>query len=136
MKRIVAATLLTLAAVPVSLLFTEPAKAGTYSVCYPVTQPQVSRDDADHPGAYGDGYREGRASARNGDAYRPRSAGGEFSRGFEDGYYGRRFSGQQYSVPNRVDYYTTQQCNTYFRPNRIPNRVLVLPRYRDRIWRR
>ncbi len=134
MNKIVVATLLTLAAAPVSVLFTQPANADTYNVCYPVTQRQILEDDADHPGAYRDGYREGRESARQGEAYRPRSAGGEFDRGFADGYYGRRFSGQQYAVPNQVNYYTTQQCNTYTRPNYTPRRVLVLPRYRDRVW--
>ena len=138
MRRIVAVTVLALTAVPGSFLFAQSANADTYSVCYPVTQQQVSQDAADHPSAYRDGYREGRESARDGDAYRPRSAGGEFARGYEDGYYGRRFAGQQYVIPNRVDYYTAQQCNTYTRfhriPYRIPYRVRVLPRYRHRVW--
>ena len=138
MRRIVAVTVLTLTAVPASFLFAQPAKADIYSVCYPITQQQVAQDAADHPSAYRDGYREGRESARDGEAYRPRSAGGEFARGYEDGYYGRSFAGQQYVIPNRVNYYTTQQCNTYTRfdyiPYRIPYRVRVLPRYRHRVW--
>jgi hypothetical protein len=134
MNRIVAATLLTLTAGSASILFTQPALADTHTVCYPVTQSQVTQDDAAHPGAYRDGYREGRESARNGEAYKPRSAGGEFARGFDDGYYGRRFSGQQYRVPNRVNYYTTQRCNTYSTFNRIPYRVDVWRPFRYRRW--
>ncbi len=118
MKKIFAATLLTLAAVPTSIFFISPAKAETYTSCYPVTYSQVSQDAADHPGAYRDGYREGRESARDGEAYRPRSAGGEFARGFEDGYFGSGFAGQQYRIPDRVQHFTSRECDTY--------------RYRDR----
>ncbi len=129
MKNIVAATVLTLASLPASLLFTPQALADTYTTCYPVIQSQVSRDAADHPGAYRDGYQEGRESRREGEAYNPRSAGGEFARGFEDGYFGRPFSGQQYRVPDRVDHYTTQQCNTYQTRYRGGWR-----RHRGRVW--
>ena len=122
MKRIVAATLLTLAAAPISF-FTQSAEADDrYTVCYPITHQKVSEDAADHPGAYRDGYRQGTDSARDGEAYRPRTAGGEFARGYEDGYYGRRFSRQRYVVPNRVEYYTTQQCTTHTRPERNRHR--------------
>lgn len=71
-------------------------------------------DPADHPKAYEDGYRQGRQSARKSEDYRPRTAGGEFSRGFEDGYYNRPFTGQKYVIPNRVEHYTTQNYNTYY----------------------
>ncbi len=118
MKRLVAATLLTVATIPASLLFAQPAKAETYTACYPVTQPNIIQNSADHPGAYADGYSEGRQSRRNGDAYKPRNAGGEFARGFEDGYFGHRFTSQAYAVRNRIEYKTTQQCNTYTVPDR------------------
>lgn len=118
MERFVAATLLALATVPASLLFTQPAQAEARTVCYPVTQANIIQNPADHRGAYADGYSEGRQSRRNGDAYEPRTAGGEFARGFEDGYYGRRFTGQEYAVRDKVEYYTSQQCNTYFTRDR------------------
>ena len=113
MKQLVAATLLTCATVPASLLFTQSAYADTVTNCYPVTQTEVIQNPADHPSAYADGYSEGRQSARKGEAYRPRTVGGEFGRGFEDGYWGHEFTGQEYAVPNRVREYTTQHCNTY-----------------------
>ena len=78
--------------------------------CYPVTQWFVDQDPAYHPRAYVDGYRQGRASASRGEAYKPRTAGGEFGRGFDDGYYGREFAGQKHTVPNVVRPYTTTQC--------------------------
>ncbi|HEY9652212.1 MAG TPA: hypothetical protein V6C95_16235 [Coleofasciculaceae cyanobacterium] len=113
MNKLVAATLLTFATVPTYLVFPEKVFADTQTVCYPVTQAQVIQNPADHPNAYADGYSEGRQSARKGETYRPRTAGGEFGRGYNDGYYGRDFTGQEYSVANRVEYYTSQQCNTY-----------------------
>ncbi len=115
MKRILSATLLTCATVPAFLIFTQPAKAGTETYCYPVTQREVIQNAADHPNAYANGYSEGRQRARKGDVYEPRSAGGEFSRGFDDGYYGRPFMGQTYAVPDQVREVTTQHCETYTR---------------------
>ncbi len=132
MKRLVATTLLGVAALPASLLFTQPATAETYTACYPVTQPNIIRNPADHPDAYTDGYSEGRQSRRNGDVYKPRTAGGEFSRGFEDGYFGRRFSGQKYAVRDRIEYNTTQQCNTYT----VPDRDWRRQPFRSRAWYR
>ncbi len=113
MKKIVATTLLTLSTVPASIFFIQPAEADTTTHCYPVIQREVIQNSADHPSAYADGYSEGRQSAGNGEAYQPRTAGGEFARGFDDGYYGYPFAGQAYAVPNRVREYTTQHCDTY-----------------------
>lgn len=115
MNKILSATLLTCATVPAIIVFSQPAKADLVTYCYPVTQREVIQNSADHPNAYADGYSEGRRSAERGDAYEPRSAGGEFARGFDDGYSGRSFTGQEYAVPDRVREYTTQQCNTYTR---------------------
>lgn len=140
MKKIIPAALITLAAAPAFFFFAPAARADTLVSCYPVTQSNISQDPADHPGAYRDGYREGRESARRREVYQPRTAGGEFANGFEDGYFGRRFAGQQYSVPNQVEYYASQQCNTYYFldpiPDRVvvPGRVMVRPRFRDRAW--
>jgi hypothetical protein len=72
------------------------------------------QDPGSHPQAYDDGYREGAATARDKKPFEPRSAGGEFARGFEDGYYGRTYAGQQNVVPNRTDTYTNNQCRTYY----------------------
>ena len=114
MKGFIAATLLTLAAVPVSFLFAPQAQATLYDDCYLVPQPVVIRNPASHPGAYADGYNEGQDSVRHGHAYKPRTAGGEFARGFEDGYYDRPFTGQKYAVEDRVEYYTSSPCEHTF----------------------
>ncbi|KAF3885807.1 MULTISPECIES: hypothetical protein [Nostocales] len=63
-------------------------RAGQETYCYPVNQKRVSRDPAYHPRAYTDSYRQGLASGRKEEAYKPRTSGGEFARGFEDGYFG------------------------------------------------
>jgi hypothetical protein len=65
-------------------------------VCYEqkVSHTQVSHDNANHPNAYIDGYREGRMNAQRREKYAPRTGGGEFSRGFDDGYYGKESTGQ------------------------------------------
>ncbi|ARV57793.1 hypothetical protein BZZ01_03340 [Nostocales cyanobacterium HT-58-2] len=84
-----------------------------FRYCYPVTNWSVDEDPAYHPQAYADGYRQGQQSAKNGDKYKPRTAGGEFSRGFDDGYYGRAFSGQKQTVPNEYKPYTTSECSWY-----------------------
>lgn len=113
MKKILSAALLTCATAPTFLLFTQPAKADTATYCYPVVQREVIQNAADHQSAYVNGYSEGRQSAWRGEAYVPRTAGGEFARGFADGYYGRPFTGQAYAVPDQVREYASQQCNTY-----------------------
>lgn len=109
-------TLLTLAttATASTFLWVCPVKAETQKVriCRPTQKVRVVQDAADHPGAYRDGYREGEESASEGEAYEPRTAGGEFARGFEDGYYGRPFTGQQHEVSDRMETYTTQECDT------------------------
>ena len=64
----------------------------------------VSKSDAYHPDAYSDGYREGSASKAKNENYRARSAGGEFARGFENGYFGRRNTGQRYTDLPIKDY--------------------------------
>ncbi|MEA5571533.1 hypothetical protein [Calothrix sp. UHCC 0171] len=81
--------------------------------CYPVTQWLLDQDPGYHPRAYSDGYRQGSESAKKGNAYKPRTAGGEFGRGFDDGYYGREFSGQKHIVANAYLPFTTSECN-YF----------------------
>lgn len=124
MNKIVA--VLTCVTVPASIFLSQPAKADLGTYCYPVRRAQVLKDAADHPGAYRDGYSEGRQSKRNGDIYRPRTSGGEFARGFEDGYYGRRFAGQSITIPNRVEYYASQQCHNY----------TYRPWFRGRYWNR
>ncbi|ALF54503.1 hypothetical protein ACX27_19295 [Nostoc piscinale CENA21] len=122
MKNIMALSLLTLATITGLLVNTQSAEAhrryyrhypyyrhSSY-YCYPITKWIVDEDPAYHPQAYADGYRQGQAQAQRGNAYRPRTAGGEFSRGFDDGYYGREFAGQKHIVPNVVKPYTTTQC--------------------------
>ena len=111
MEKIVSAALLSLVTVSTSLLFTQAAKADRVIYCHPVTGNQVSKNSADHPNAYADGYREGEQTARNREAYKPRTAGGEFARGFEDGYFNRSYTGQQAVVPNRSTQYAAQDCD-------------------------
>ncbi len=64
----------------------------------------IERSDAYHPQAYNDGYREGIASKANRETYQARTAGGEFARGFEDGYFGKANSGQRYTALPIKDY--------------------------------
>jgi hypothetical protein len=125
MKRIVAATLLTLSTAPAYLMIALPASASEkVTVCNPVSTTNIIRNPADHSGAYEDGYSEGRRSASKGEAYQPRTVGGEFGRGFEDGYFGNRFTGQEYAVRDRVEHYTTQQCDTFYTDNPNPTPVV------------
>jgi hypothetical protein len=81
--------------------------------CQPVTQWLLDQDSAYHPRAYSDGFRQGRESAKRGNEYKPRTAGGEFARGFDDGYYGREFSGQKHIIANAYQPFTTSECNYY-----------------------
>jgi hypothetical protein len=67
----------------------------------------VAKSDAYHANAYSDGYQEGTASKAKSETYQARSAGGEFARGFEDGYFGRRNTGQRYTELPIKDY----RCN-------------------------
>ena len=64
----------------------------------------IDRSDAYHAQAYNDGYREGIASKAKRETYQARTAGGEFARGFEDGYFGRANSGQRYTALPIKDY--------------------------------
>lgn len=90
------------------------AKAGQLQYCYPVEKTRTLKDPGNHPQAYDNGYREGAAAARGNKPYEPRTAGGEFARGFDDGYYGRPYGEQQNTVPNRTETYTSSQCRTYY----------------------
>ncbi|MDF5730230.1 MAG: hypothetical protein PUP92_19975 [Rhizonema sp. PD38] len=74
--------------------------------CYP----DVRQNSAYHPQAYADGYTQGQRSAVDGDKYERRTAGGEFARGFSDGYYGKEFAGQKIVVPDR---YVSGGCGFY-----------------------
>jgi hypothetical protein len=125
MKKIITFSLVALATTTGFLLNNQPAQAHRryyryhpyyappLNYCYPVTQWDVDEDPAYHPQAYADGYRQGKNSAQRREAYKPRTAGGEFGRGFDDGYYGREFAGQKQIVPNEIKPYTTSQCS-YF----------------------
>jgi hypothetical protein len=138
MKKIILA-LLTLTTASVFALNTQPAEAHRYRrpyhhrgnyyknyyygdyyrrayprrYCYPVTQWYINQDPGYHPRAYSDGYRQGQQSAKKGNSYKERTAGGEFARGFEDGYYGREFQGQKHIVANVYQPFTTNECEWY-----------------------
>ncbi|MBV8884325.1 MAG: hypothetical protein JO235_10070 [Chroococcidiopsidaceae cyanobacterium CP_BM_RX_35] len=108
MNKLVLAALLGLATVSTSLLSPQAVKADEVIGGNYVTSRQAPRDywAADHPRAYADGYRQGEQSARDKEAYRPRTAGGEFARGFEDGYFNRPYTGQKVVVlPPPAVYY-------------------------------
>jgi hypothetical protein len=62
------------------------------------------QSDAYNATAYADGYREGVESKAKRETYQVRSAGGEFARGFEDGYFGRKSTGQRYTATPVKDY--------------------------------
>ncbi|MHC5862733.1 hypothetical protein [Nostoc sp.] len=112
MNKIVVAAIFSLIAGSTSLLFTKAAKADPIVSCNPVTYNRVIKESAaDHPHAYADGYREGEQTARNRVAYKPRAVGGEFARGFEDGYFNLPYAGQETVVPKTIVQHTTQVCN-------------------------
>ena len=107
MKKIVIAALLSLATVSTSLISPQAVKADeVLSRNYDTaSQADESHWAADHPHAYADGFRQGEQSARDRKAYRPRTAGGEFARGFEDGYFNRPYTGQKVVIlPRPVIY--------------------------------
>lgn len=131
MKKIIPASLIALAAATAFVFNHQPAQAhGRYhhyyynhyypyypfsaGFCYPVTEWYVNQDPGYHPHAYSDGYRKGQKSAEQGEEYKRRTAGGEFARGFDDGYYGREFKGQKHIVANTYRPYTTSGCNDWF----------------------
>jgi hypothetical protein len=74
------------------------------------------RSDAYHPQAYDDGYREGINSKAKKETYQPRTAGGEFARGVEDGYFGRPNTGQRYTELPTKDYKC--KCSLLIRSDR------------------
>jgi hypothetical protein len=127
MKKIITVSLIALAAISGFLFNNQPAQAHRRyyrdrifyerlyptRYCYPVTQWLVDEDPAYHPQAYADGYRQGQSSAKNGETYKPRTAGGEFARGFDDGYYRREFANQKQTVPNVIKPYTTSDCGWF-----------------------
>jgi hypothetical protein len=101
------------------------AEAGQYQHCYPVQKTRIVEDAGYHPNAYDNGYREGAESVRKQEPYQPRTATGEFSRGFDDGYYSRPYTGQKNTVPNRKETYETSQCRTYYYNDKDPiNKIL------------
>lgn len=101
------------------------AQAGQYQHCYPIQKTRTVEDPGYHPNAYDNGYREGAESSRKLESYQPRTAAGEFSRGFDDGYYGRLYTGQKNTVPNRQETYETSQCRTYYYNEKDPiNQIL------------
>jgi hypothetical protein len=73
--------------------------------------------DAYHAHAYTDGYREGIAARAKRETYKARTAGGEFARGFEDGYFGRRNTGQRYTELPVKDYQC--KCRLLIRHNDV-----------------
>jgi hypothetical protein len=98
MKKALMSTLFGLATLSTSLLLPQAAKAATPVYCNYGIYSQS--EAADHFNAYADGYRQGQQSFRKGRAYQPRTAGGEFARGFEDGYFNRPYTGQKVVVAN------------------------------------
>lgn len=112
MKKIVVAAIFSLIAGSTSLLFPQAAKADRVVYCHPVTDNRVIKEStANHPNAYANGFREGEQSARNRVAYKSRTVGGEFARGFEDGYLNLPYAGQSDVVPKTIVQHTTTVCN-------------------------
>ncbi|MEH1900071.1 MAG: hypothetical protein V7L04_01280 [Nostoc sp.] len=111
MTKILVAAIFSLIAGSTSLLFPQAAKADRVVYCHPVTDNRVLKSAADHPDAYANGFREGEQSARNRVAYKPRTAGGEFARGFQDGYLNLPYAGQEEVVPKTIVQHITQVCN-------------------------
>ncbi len=116
MMKVFAAALLSLAVSTFSI--PQAAKADTVVYCNSGGN-EASRSPADHPHAYADGYQEGEQSFRKGQAYKPRTAGGEFARGFEDGYFNRPYTGQEVTVPNR------QECSVGVPYTVVPSPTVI-----------
>lgn len=78
------------------IIFTEEIEA----TCRAERQESTAiwQSDGYNATAYVDGYREGVESKAKRETYQRRSAGGEFARGFEDGYFGRKSTGQRYTA--------------------------------------
>ncbi|MGB3208325.1 MAG: hypothetical protein WBB28_25350 [Crinalium sp.] len=114
MKRIVLGAILTIATTPVFLLLNQPVQA-QINYC----DSSQTNNAGNHQNAYADGYREGQQSARDRQTYRPRTAGGNFDRGFYDGYYNR---------PYRDGRYLSRECDRQVETNRRRNS--------DDSWRR
>ncbi|MBV8882813.1 MAG: hypothetical protein JO235_02255 [Chroococcidiopsidaceae cyanobacterium CP_BM_RX_35] len=97
MKKLVLCAVLGLATVSTCLLSSRAAKADVVINGDYVNSTQAINNSwaADHPDAYAQGYRQGEQSDREGKPYQPRTAGGEFARGFEDGYFNRPYTGQK-----------------------------------------
>ena len=113
MKKVLAAALFSLTTVSTTLS-PQPAKASPVVYCnYGIYSQSLA---ADHPNAYADGYREGQQSFRGKKAYRPRTAGGEFARGFEDGYFNRPYTGQRVVVANSPGCIAPPPVAVYNRP--------------------
>ena len=95
------------------LLLPTRVLAGQLNYCYPIQETRVVSDPGYHPQAYDDGYREGVAEARANAPFEIRTAGGEFARGYEDGYNGRSYAGQKKVLPDRREAYRSQKCRNY-----------------------
>jgi hypothetical protein len=118
-------SLLPLLLAPALAFFPKLAQAAQYQHCYYSQKVRIIQDSGNHSNAYDDGYREGAEAARRGDAYEARSVGGEFARGFEDGYHNRPYTGQQNVVPDRTETYQTRECRNYsYDPNDSIDEIL------------
>ncbi|MGL5035881.1 MAG: hypothetical protein ACRC6M_19005 [Microcystaceae cyanobacterium] len=102
------------------LLIPTQTLAAQFNYCYPIQQMRTISDPGYHPNAYDDGYREGIAEARDNKPFAVRTAGGEFAKGYEDGYNGRSYVGQQKTLPDRRESYQSQKCRNYFYNEKDP----------------
>jgi hypothetical protein len=84
------------------IVFTEEVEATCRSERQESTA--IWQNDGYNATAYVDGYREGLESKSKRETYQIRSAGGEFARGFEDGFFGRKSTGQRYTAVPVKDY--------------------------------
>ncbi|PSF36062.1 hypothetical protein C7H19_15075 [Aphanothece hegewaldii CCALA 016] len=81
------------------------------SICYneAFSRTVMVKDSANHQKAYDHGYYEGKRERIEGKKYEHRTAGGEFARGYEDGFFDRNYAGQATVVSDRPVQQTLNQ---------------------------
>jgi hypothetical protein len=88
-----------------------------------------STDHANHYRAYTDGYEEGQAAHIAKIPFEERVAGGEFARGFRDGYYAQPYSSSKSSVDLGITFKYIQQCDD--KPGSQYNGRVIRTEYRQ-----
>ncbi len=132
MKRIIASTLIILTIGSTFILYKEKAQA--QANCW---TPSKDDDPANHSEAYSDGYRQGVESAQKREKYRPRVVGGEFARGFKEGYDDSPYNNLNSTVTRTLDSRCYQLLNSSEseRQRKFENGQTEFEKMNERIFR-